>query len=206
MFALRKVINGRISLSEQNLSHVGWYSREAQLPALHSRLTSLCSAAPFRAAEKPSERPSLPEDRAPSGSWNTTPCIPGPGCGQWRLSYGDSVAYFGGQALAWPLCPRAWLKPVCPPGFAWATPGRPLTTLTPPPPHAKTLVTLILRHEKPPLSGLPGRGGGDRCGFLWGGGGLGYINPGGWARPPRRAQVHDCHQDKSNIIKFQSAE
>lgn len=76
----------------------------------------------------------------------------------------------------------------------------------PPPPHAKTLVTLILRHEKPPLSGLPGRGGGDRCGFLWGGGGLGYINPGGWARPPRRAQVHDCHQDKSNIIKFQSAE
>lgn len=130
MFALRKVINGRISLSERNLSRVGWYSREAQLPALHSRL----SAAPFRAAEKPSERPSLPEDRPPSGSWNTTPCIPGPGCGQWRPSYGDSVAYFGGQALAWPLCPRAWLKPVCPPGFAWATPGRPLITLTHPAP------------------------------------------------------------------------
>lgn len=37
MFALRKVINGRISLSEQNLSHVGWYSREAPRCAVPPR-------------------------------------------------------------------------------------------------------------------------------------------------------------------------
>ena len=64
MSALKKVINGRILLSERNLSHVGC-SQEAQLPALQSRLTSLSGAPAFRGAEKPPERPSLPEDRRP---------------------------------------------------------------------------------------------------------------------------------------------
>lgn len=38
--------------------------------------------------------------------------------------------------------------------------------------------------------------------------GLATLTPGAGHAPPGppRAQVHDCHQDKSNIIKFQSAE
>lgn len=78
---------------------------------------------------------------------------------------------------------------------AWAEPGRADH------PPSEPLAPVLLRE---PLS-APQRGRGG--GLLWGGRGRGPASlvPRGSGPSARGAQVRDCHQDKRDVIKFQSA-
>lgn len=160
----------------------------------------LCGGLHHPGVPRSSLRPPLP-----GGQHQPLPVFPGPHPPPFQCcapvsgspEVPGTAAHFRGQAPARPLCPAVW-SGQC---------GSTLNTL----PCSATLsakppVTALLQ-RKPLCLPCPAEGEGQlRLPLGRGQGGLGFINPWG-PRPLRqpRAQVRDCHQDKRDVIKFQSA-